>query len=191
MKLASVAPDVEFRADDLERLFAACFAAQYNTQLIGGAAEPLYLPSPDGREPHRLFYREDFFASALHEIAHWCIAGHERRQQRDFDYWYYPEGRTAAQQAAFLQAESAPQALEWLFAKACDYPFQISFDDFSCAPEVQSQKAQFAHDIHHHVKTWQRRGLPQRAECFYRALAAHFGVGIASSDVELDLNELL
>ena len=37
---------------------------------VGGGSEPVYLPSADPeREPHRIVYREDYFASALHEVA--------------------------------------------------------------------------------------------------------------------------
>ena len=40
--------------------------------MVGGAAEPLYLPDR-GTRTAELHYREDFAASALHEAAHWCI----------------------------------------------------------------------------------------------------------------------
>ncbi len=42
--------------------------------------------------------RTDFFASALHEISHWCVAGKARREQVDFGYWYCPDGRDAMTQ---------------------------------------------------------------------------------------------
>ena len=71
-------------AADLERIFRECFFAEYATVLVGGAPEPLYVPSPEVlREPHRVVYREDYFASALHEVAHWCLAGAERRKLED------------------------------------------------------------------------------------------------------------
>jgi elongation factor P hydroxylase len=60
----------------LERAFDDCFSADYRTILIGGGSEPVYLPSGDlTLNPHRIIYREDFFASALHEVAHWCLGG--------------------------------------------------------------------------------------------------------------------
>ena len=71
-------------AADLERIFRECFFAEYATILVGGAPEPLYVPSPEAlREPHRVVYREDCFARALHEVAHWCLAGAEHRKLED------------------------------------------------------------------------------------------------------------
>src|SRR5690606_39383874 len=53
-----------------------------------------YLPAsePDGLA--RVVFAHGFFASALHEIAHWCIAGDYRRTLHDYGYWYCPDGRT-------------------------------------------------------------------------------------------------
>ena len=48
---------------------------------------------------------------------HWCLAGTRRRQRVDYGYWYAPEGRDEAQQAAFFAVEAAPQALESLFCE--------------------------------------------------------------------------
>ena len=61
------------RAARIEEVFADCFYEDYGTRLQGGASEPLYRPSSGGDAV--IFYREDFAASALHEVAHWCIAG--------------------------------------------------------------------------------------------------------------------
>ena len=113
--------NVQFTFDcaRLEAVFARCFARTENTRLVGGAAEPLYQPAGKGNGPHSLYFREDYFASALHEVAHWCIAGIERRQRVDFGYWYAPEGRSDDQQRAFESVEVRPQALEWYFSLAC------------------------------------------------------------------------
>ncbi|PPS58814.1 hypothetical protein CRX72_23640 [Pantoea sp. BRM17] len=63
--------------------------------LIKGDDEPIYLPA-DAESPwHRVVFAHGFYASALHEISHWCIAGDARRQQVDFGYWYCPDGRDA------------------------------------------------------------------------------------------------
>ena len=93
---------------------AACFNATFlhteQTRMRGGAREPLYVPARDG-QPAELRYREDFAASALHEAAHWCIAGRERRLLADFGYAYQPPPRTAAQQCGFYTLELKTQAL--------------------------------------------------------------------------------
>ncbi|MEQ8803813.1 MAG: elongation factor P hydroxylase, partial [Haliea sp.] len=63
----AAAPTSElFSALRLQRVFAACFFGSENTLLCGGAEEPFYAPATSSGEPHRLWYREDFFASALH-----------------------------------------------------------------------------------------------------------------------------
>ena len=84
--------------------------------------EPYYQPATGECDMHRLFYRSDYFASALHEVAHWCIAGERRRQLADFGYWYTPDGRSPQQQSAFEAVEAKPQPLDWFFSLACGYP---------------------------------------------------------------------
>jgi elongation factor P hydroxylase len=112
----------------LEILFERCFLEDYHTRLIGGALEPLYRPGR-GTALHQVYYRQDYFASALHEVAHWCIAGQRRRQQEDFGYWYAPDGRDQKTQRSFEQVEVKPQALEWHFSRACGYRFRLSVDN--------------------------------------------------------------
>ena len=134
MSAASTAVPAEYIPSILcvkrvEAVFARCFLAKSDTRLLGGFDEPLYMPAAKGVKEHRLCYREDFFASALHEVSHWCIAGPARRLQTDFGYWYAPDGRNESQQIAFENVEYKPQALEWFFSKACGYRFRISVDN--------------------------------------------------------------
>src|SRR5690606_41366486 len=89
------APDIA----DLIRLFDDEFRASHNTVLVRGGDEPIYLPADEQHPQHRVIFAHGFYASALHEIAHWCIAGPERRLLVDYGYWYRPDGRTEAEQA--------------------------------------------------------------------------------------------
>ena len=163
----------------LERVFNHCFLDSESTRLIGGASEPLYLPADKACAENRLYYREDFFASALHEAAHWCIAGRERRGLRDFGYWYEPEGRNGDQQASFLVVEARPQALEWYFSTACGYPFQPSLDSFD--PEgYEAMYSTFVGRVVAQTERLRADGLPLRAERFFDALAAEFGTGLST-----------
>ena len=123
---AAIPEHSKFSCQQLEAVFHDCFFEAFNTRLVGGADEPLYQPAALPGQAHLLHYREDYFASALHEVAHWCIAGERRRGLVDFGYWYAPDGRSAAQQRDFEAVEYKPQALEWHFARACGYRFRIS-----------------------------------------------------------------
>ncbi len=117
-------------ASDLINLFERCFTAEFHTVLEGGADEPFYQPGTT-ETPSRIIFTRDYFASALHEVAHWCVAGEERRKLPDYGYWYAPDGRSPEQQAEFERVEIKPQALEWLFSKACGAPFRVSADNLN------------------------------------------------------------
>jgi elongation factor P hydroxylase len=179
-----------FEARRLECVFAACFRAELRTRLQGGAPEPLYEPAVSNDGEHILYYRDDFFASALHEVAHWCIAGPERRRLLDFGYWYAPDGRSPAQQQAFEVVEEKPQALEWFFCKACDYRFRISVDNLEAEGRLPDTTF-FQRRLLDRVRLLQRQGLPPRAERFYRALCREFGTAIASADLCFSGEELV
>lgn len=179
-----------FRAERLESVFAACFLEQENTRLIGGAAEPLYQPSTRDGTPHLLYYREDFFASALHEIAHWCIAGRERRQLLDFGYWYAPEGRNKRQQEAFEAVEVEPQALEWFFSLACGYPFRVSVDNLDPVTGALPDTRDFRRRVAARARQWQWDGLPRRAAIFFRALALEFGTGLQAGQAVFEAGSI-
>jgi elongation factor P hydroxylase len=189
--MSSAQPVVEhFSAARLERVFDRCFAASELTRLEGGAEEPLYEPATNPQDSHTLWYREDYFASALHEVAHWCIAGAQRRQQRDFGYWYAPDGRDLDQQAAFERVESKPQALEWFLSRACDYPFRISVDNLDATVDSFTDAEHFKSEVVRQANYWQRQGLPQRGLQFFDALRDEFNVQIELTEMAFSAAEL-
>lgn len=167
---ASPATDRGHHSADLELLFADCFRARWRTRLEGGAAEPLYLPG-SGDAPHRLCYRADYFASALHETAHWCIAGPARRLRIDFGYWYRPDGRDAAGQRAFEAVEARPQALEWIFSVAAGYRFRPSADNLRGIGAGGDFGARVAAELERLLD----RGPPPRGRLFADALRRFYG----------------
>ncbi|MGQ7171811.1 elongation factor P hydroxylase, partial [Escherichia sp. R-CC3] len=66
--------------EQLIEIFNSCFADEFNTRLIKGDDEPIYLPA-DAEVPYnRIVFAHGFYASAIHEISHWCIAGKARRE---------------------------------------------------------------------------------------------------------------
>jgi len=164
------------RSVDLEALFKQCFYKDYQTLLIGGADEPLYSPATSNDESHRLYYRADYFASALHEIAHWCIAGPERRLQEDWGYWYCPDGRSPIQQRAFEAVEIKPQAVEWMLSVAAAASFRISSDNLLGMAGSTEEGGDFDRAVAAQVQCYRQTALPVRAEQFFLALAGFYGV---------------
>ncbi len=148
-------------------IFNHCFG-NYNTRLVKGDSEPLYLPADTTIPYHRIIFAHGFYASALHEIAHWCIAGHARRLLIDFGYWYHPDGRDAASQRQFEMAEIKPQALEWLFCMAAGFPFSVSCDNLNgnCEPD----RVAFLKQVRGQVLLYLKQGLAVRPACFIREL---------------------
>ena len=174
----------------VEAVFVQCFLHKYNTRLAGGFDEPLYHPAQTQGQTHRLCYREDFFASALHEVSHWCIAGKARRVQTDFGYWYAPDGRSPSQQKAFENVEYKPQALEWFFAKACGHHFRISVDNLEgIGGDMQPGNA-FGQRVLAQARHWCQQGLPGDAGLFFRALCQEFGEESDLGRLTFSLSEL-
>lgn len=158
--------------DDITALFDGIFAECYGTRLIKGGDEPLYRPATATTPYHQVIFARGYFASALHEISHWCIAGEKRRQLEDYGYWYLPDGRNAEEQQAFEKAEIAPQALELLFTQACERTFHVSVDNLGGSAGVDREG--FAARVATRARRYQKEGLPQRANAFYCALAHYY-----------------
>ncbi len=74
--------------EQLITIFDSCFCDEFQTRLlIKGDDEPIYLPADESSPWNRVVFVHGFYASALHEISHWCIAGEARRKLVDFGYW--------------------------------------------------------------------------------------------------------
>lgn len=164
-------------ANDLIHLFNASFAASDNTKLERGGSEPVYLPADAQCPWHRIVFAHGYFTSALHEIAHWCVAGPARRLQVDFGYWYAPDGRSREQQRVFESVEIKPQALEWIFSVAAGHRFRVSTDNLSGDGPFDPE--QFKRNVQQEVFRRLQQGLPVRAQRFTSALIAHYRPGLA------------
>jgi len=165
----------------LVSLFNDLFAEKEQTVAIGGANEPLYAPqfvdhkgiielssnTTVSLNKHRVYFRHDYIASFLHEVAHWCIAGKERRKQLDYGYWYAPDNRSASQQATFEKVEVKPQALEKLFSHACGIEFRVSIDNFNLE-EYDAQP--FIEAVHQQSLAFTSGNLPTRASVFLEGI---------------------
>lgn len=158
--------------DTLINLFNQLFKDDYNTILVKGGSEPIYLPAADEQPYHRIIFTHDFYASALHEIAHWCVAGEARRLLVDFGYWYKPDGRTAQEQAEFENVEVRPQAFEWLMSVAANKKFYFSADNLE-SNLVASQ--QFKQKVLSTVYKLLDNELPPRLNKIVNALLVYSG----------------
>lgn len=191
---------------DLITLFNSLFQQTENTVLVPGEAEPLYLPADRSCPRDRVIFAHGFFASALHEVSHWCIAGPARRRQVDYGYWYEPDGRSSAQQRLFEAVEVKPQALEWIFAVAAGSRFNLSRDNLSAAlsinagavngwaddeeagGEEKGREEAFRGNVQRQARSYIEKGMPQRAELFQQALVMHYRAGapVCVNEMEFD-----
>ncbi|WNO09921.1 elongation factor P hydroxylase [Teredinibacter sp. KSP-S5-2] len=174
-------------ANQLVELFNRCFQQRYTTRLCGGGIEPVYRPQKGDRLAEIVF-THDYFASALHEVAHWCIAGQKRREQEDYGYWYAPDGRTEEQQMLFEKVEVKPQAMEWIFTKACGQRFHLSSDNLNSDIGASHE---FKLAVFSQVKHYCQQGLPERARNFAETLAAYYQQSEALSCSAYSLEEIL
>lgn len=153
---------MQYNAETIVSLFNQSFIDSHNTELVRGEDEPIYLPADAHHPHHRIIFAHGFFASALHEVGHWCVAGKERRLLEDFGYWYQPDGRTAEQQAEFEKVEVKPQAFEWIFSRSAGFKFHFSADNLNgdCnGPTVEFQQA-----VLQQIQSYLKNGLPTRAQ---------------------------
>lgn len=164
-------------ASKIIEIFNECFVDSERTELIAHAPEPEYVPYTERADHvlHAIYFTHDYFASALHEISHWCIAGEARRKVRDYGYWYCPDGRNTEQQALFEQVEVKPQALEWLFAVAANHSFRLSFDNLNGQPGNASL---FADNVYTQAMTYLTQGVNERSQRFINALLNEYRDGL-------------
>jgi len=167
MDMIGPASDLTIGAEFIVESFHQTFQLDYQIDLVRGGDEPLYLPRSADYARDRIFYAKGFWSSALHEIAHWCVAGPARRRQMDYGYWYAPDGRDLQQQLLFEQVEIKPQAIEWLFTSALTRKFFISFDNLDAGGHDPQG---FRQAVRRQALDYLAAGLPKRADRFLNAL---------------------
>jgi elongation factor P hydroxylase len=155
-------------SQSLVQLFNQLFQCSENTVLQGGGVEPIYLPADNNCAIHKVIFTRDYSSSALHEVAHWSLAGLERRQLADYGYWYSPDGRSVEQQRSFEQVEIKPQALEWVLSQAAGLHFRISADNLNAK---QGPSDEFKHSVWQQAQSFCVQGMPVQATLFADALA--------------------
>ncbi len=132
----------------------------YRTTILGGFAEPLYLPASEGAFA-QIRFTLDSFQSALHELAHWSLSGEERRAKMDYGYWYRPDGRNAEEQKRFFEVEVKPQAIERIFSEGARVSFDVSCDNLAGeAGDVEDFRAK----VEAKAIQYRNEGLPTQAK---------------------------
>jgi elongation factor P hydroxylase len=176
---------------DLITLFEQTFFEQYNTRLIRGGDEPLYSPANERTAYHQIIFAHGYYASAFHEISHWCQAGEKRRLIEDFGYWYIPDGRNEKQQKKFEQVEVIPQAIEWAFNVAAQKKYHTSADNLN---GYQGDTEGFKAKVYQQVLVFIEQGFPPRAQQFIEALTSFYKTEtplvaeLFSYDIESNIN---
>ncbi|PKH02865.1 elongation factor P hydroxylase [Psychromonas sp. MB-3u-54] len=179
MLLRNVVP-VSFNYQDLITLFNNTFGDRFNTVLIAGEDEPVYLPADVQNRQHRIEFAHGFYASALHEIAHWLVAGEQRRLLVDYGYWYEPDGRDAKLQAEFEKVEITPQAIEWVLAASCGFKFDVSVDNLG---GISIDRLSFKHKVHNRVMGYLKDGLSERAMLLINAFQDFYHTPVLSPEL--------
>jgi len=161
--------------ESIKVVFEQQFRESHRVELKGGAREPFYCPAEKPEQYHQVIYTLDYPASALHELAHWCLASDEQLRLQDWGHWYVPDGRAAREQERFQRAEARVQALEWILSQAAGRPFRESSDNLNGAAV---DEAVFKKAIYRQVQVFCEQGLPPRAgqlaEAFAKARQQEF-----------------
>lgn len=164
--------EITHHYQDIVRLFDATFFKQYNTRLIKGGDEPIYLPANETNDYNQIIFAHGYYASALHEISHWCLAGAARRLREDFGYWYVPDGRDPQQQSEFERVEVKPQAIEWALCVAAGKDFDVSTDNLSGSG--QTDRFAFKGKVYQQVCFYLESGFPSDADELIIVLTRHY-----------------
>ncbi|MGB0495927.1 MAG: elongation factor P hydroxylase [Kangiellaceae bacterium] len=174
----------QLKLASIVNIFNRLFEESENTILKSGAKEPFYKAGKvQSNIKAHIYSRENFLSSALHEIAHWAIAGSERREKDDFGYWYAAEGRSVEQQKAFEKVEVKPQAVEWLLSLACNHPFHYSADNLT--NDISASQS-FKTAVKQQSIQYLDFGIPQRAQCLIDEFTAVFRAGQDLKVAELE-----
>jgi elongation factor P hydroxylase len=159
------------KLQEIITIFDNLFEKSERVVLRGGYEEPFY-KAPSEDECGEIRFTKDYISSALHEVAHWCVAGTKRRKIDDFDYWYTPDGRNEKQQKVFFQVEVMPQAYELCLSLAAEVNFNISADNLG---GINFPIESFKNNVLKKVEELLDNNLRGRHEMLMEALQMKFG----------------
>lgn len=164
-------PNVTFSSQDIINIFNQTFVQSDNTKLVLGDDEPLYQPADQNCHFHQIIFAHGYFSSALHEVAHWLVAGQQRRLKVDYGYWYEPDGRGLQRQAEFEKVEVLPQAIEWALSVSCGIEFDVSSDNLS---GILINRLAFKQKVYQQVLCLLKSGFSLRTKALLNACQAMY-----------------
>lgn len=157
------------KLQELINLLNESYLKHYDTVLVGGFDEPFY-QAATGAKPARIQFSHDYIRSALHELAHWCVAGVERRKLDDYGYWYAEDGRSQEQQDEFYKLEIKPQTIEWAFSIICGVKFEASVDNLNNSVDGTEE---FKHNLSKQMQDYLTRGFSKRTNEILHLISRH------------------
>lgn len=160
-----------FSSEDIINIFNQTFYTSHQTKLVLGGNEPLYQPANEQCGYHQIIFAHGYFSSALHEIAHWLVAGDKRRLHLDYGYWYEPDGRDQQRQAEFEKVEIMPQAIEWALSVSCGLEFDVSSDNLS---GIVINRLAFKQKVYQQVLSLLSNGFSARTKTLLSACQQHY-----------------
>ena len=133
----------------IAQIFNDGVGSKYQTLLKGGRNEPVFIPDRDTSDI--IHYKADYVSSALHEVAHWFIAGANRRRLVDYGYWY-KEFRNADQQLAFSQGAGIPFRLsvdnfQRIKSGCPDFKIAVRSEAISLTSSINKRAFSFLQDL--------------------------------------------
>lgn len=158
---------------ELLKLLNQNYLNQFDTKIIGGFDEPFYKAHTE-QQPAQIQFSHDYIRSALHELAHWCVAGNQRRKRDDYGYWYAADGRNQQQQNEFFKVEIKPQAIEWSFSIVLGIHFESSVDNLGA--QVQGID-EFNDKLKKQLSEYTKKGFPKRTHEILSLLSNQQGIG--------------
>lgn len=168
-------------ADEIITLFNDLYGARENTWLTRAEDDPCYLPGRGGQPRNLICFAHGFYTSALHEIAHWLLAGPDRRRLVDYGYWYQPGERSDAVRSRFFAVEKNNQSLEWFLTVAAGIRFFVSVDE----PAMPAGRLQeFRRAVAERARQRVMEGLPAAAAPLLQALTGRYGTTAALSSLQ-------
>jgi elongation factor P hydroxylase len=148
------------------------FLVDYNTVLKGGYNEPFYQACTESKAAE-IQFTKNYIRSAIHELAHWCVAGVERRKLDDYGYWYAEDGRSQQQQDEFFKVEVKPQTIEWAFSIVAGIKFEVSVDNLTTSVEGVDE---FKTNVTLLMREYLNNGFPMRVTQILKILSKSYNI---------------